>query len=356
MRTKCQRTISHNHRTSPMVIDAHQHVFWHGRNERGLVEDMDEHGIEVAWLLSWEIAPHEHNPAYTKLLDPRHVRPDGTHAGIVLSDLVLARDRFPQRFVLGYCPHPLNEEAPDLLDAAVKIHGVRVCGEWKFRLPIDDPRCLELFRRAGELNCPVVLHLDVPYLTGPGNRPVYQRKWYGGTVSNLSRALKACPQTVFIGHAPGFWREISGDADRAPAVYPDGPVAPGGRLYALFERYPNLWADLSAGSARMALQRDRPHARRFLMRYVDRLLFARDCYGGELMETLRQLELPADALNKLLHHNAVRLVPCASSTEATHGTNDRDGGPSDAAHAAREQVELPASKTSGRSSSATEST
>lgn len=45
--------------SSSRIVDAHQHVFWHGRDDRGLVVDMDECGIEYAWLLAWEIAPWE---------------------------------------------------------------------------------------------------------------------------------------------------------------------------------------------------------------------------------------------------------------------------------------------------------
>jgi len=28
-----------------MMIDFHQHVFWHGRDDLGLIANMDEHGI-----------------------------------------------------------------------------------------------------------------------------------------------------------------------------------------------------------------------------------------------------------------------------------------------------------------------
>src|SRR6185295_12257502 len=111
---------------------------------------------------------------------------------------------------------------------------IRGCAEWKFRMPFDDPRCLELYRAAGRLKCPVVLHLDVPYLPDSEGKAVFQAGWYGGTVANLERALQACPETTFIGHAPGFWREISGDADARSEGYPKGPVTPGGRLYRLF--------------------------------------------------------------------------------------------------------------------------
>ncbi|CAN5490612.1 hypothetical protein BH09VER1_BH09VER1_51810 [soil metagenome] len=290
-------------------VDTHQHVFWHGRDDAGLVADLDEQGIDYAWLLTWEIAPWEDAPEVHGVLNPLHRRLDGTHAGIPLSDLILARDRYPSRFMLGYCPHPMVGNACALLRAAVQIHGVKVCGEWKFRLPFDDPRCLELFRTAGELGLPVVLHLDVPYLLdGAGSRK-YQPNWYGGTVENLERALRACPETVFIGHAPGFWRELSGDADRAGELYPNGPIVPGGRLAELFESYPNLLADLSANSALAALSRSPDYSRQFIIEFADRFLFARDFYGGALGRLLASLDLPGDVLGKVYRANAERLVP-----------------------------------------------
>ncbi len=188
-----------------MLIDSHQHVFWCGRNDDGLIADMDEHGIKKAWLLSWEISPQENDPSYHDMLNPEHCRSDGTHAGIPLSDLLKARDRYPDRFILGYCPHPCLGDAPSLLQAAHRIHGVRVCGEWKFRILFDDPRCLNLFRKAGSLGMPVVLHLDVPYRMDPQfGIMTYRPNWYGGSVAHLQRALEACPETAFIGHAPGF--------------------------------------------------------------------------------------------------------------------------------------------------------
>lgn len=290
------------------IIDTHQHVFWHDRDDRGLIADMDAHGIEYAWLLTWEIAPFEDARHYHGVLNPIHMRPDGTHAGIVFSDLLKAHERFPDRFVLGYCPHPLLGDAPNLLRAAVKMYGVKVCAEWKFRIPFDDPRCLEVFHVAGELKLPVVLHLDVPYRMDPEGKRAFDPKWYGGTVENLERALKACPETTFVGHAPGFWREISGDADNDPAAYPQGPVKPGGRLYGLFDRNPNLYADLSAGSGRFALERDPQHAVQFLTRYQDRLLFARDYYEQDLHKFLQTLKLPSEITEKLYHRNAEKLV------------------------------------------------
>lgn len=291
------------------IIDTHQHTFWWHRDDAGLIADMDEHRIEYAWLLTWEILPGEHSENYTSVLNPVHVRPDGTHRGIPLEDLVIAKRNYPDRFVLGFCPHPLSGNAAERLKAAAGMYGVRVCGEWKFRIPFDDPRCIVLFRMAGELGMPIVLHLDVPFLPDEKGTPVYCDKWYGGTVENLERALIACPDTVFIGHAPGFWREISGDAARVGEAYPKGPVQAPGQVHRLLEKYDNLYADLSAGSGHFALKRDPEHAKKFLTDFSERLFFARDYYGNELHEFLSTLDLDEKVVENIYWRNAEKLVP-----------------------------------------------
>ena len=291
------------------IVDSHQHVRWHQRDEHGLIADLDAHGIAYAWLLTWCLGPAEQDPAHAAYLNPALTLPDGSHPGIPLAELLAVREKFPHRFTVGFCPHPAWPNAPALLESAHRMHGVRVCGEWKFRLAFDDPRCLALFTMAGKLKMPVVLHLDAPWLPHPstGER-TFQPAWYGGTVERLERALQACPDTTFIGHAPGFWREISGNADTSPEPYPHGPVTPGGRLYRLFDTYPNLCADLSAGSGRIALMRDPAHATQFLTRYADRLLFGRDYYERELHDFLQTLPLAAEVVEKIYWRNAERLV------------------------------------------------
>ena len=187
------------------LVDSHQHVRWHQRDEHGLIADMDAHGIDYAWLLTWQLSHTDQAPEYNYCLNPELFLPDGSHPGIPLSELLETKVQYPKRFVVGFCPHPTWEQAPRILESAYNMHGVRVCGEWKFRVPFDDPRCLAIFQKAGELKMPVVLHLDVPTLPDPETgEPVFQPLWYGGTVANLENALKACPDTIFIGHAPGF--------------------------------------------------------------------------------------------------------------------------------------------------------
>ncbi len=293
-----------------MIIDSHQHVFWHYRNDADLVADMDAHGIDIAWLLTWEITPAEWEPQWARVLNPIHAQPDGTSRGVPLSDLLQTSSRYPGRFIVGYCPHPAIGNAPAMFESAYHIHRVRVCGEWKFRMPFDDPRCIALFQKAGELKCPVVLHLDVRFLPDKTTgQPIEQKSWFGGDVNNLERALQQCPETIFIGHAPGFWRFISGDADTNPNAYAAGPVTPGGKVPAMLKKYPNLYADLSAGSGLNALRRDPAHGREFAIQFADRLLFARDYYGGELHDFLKTLNLPEDVQEKIYFRNAEKLVP-----------------------------------------------
>jgi predicted TIM-barrel fold metal-dependent hydrolase len=290
-------------------VDSHQHACWHGRDDAGLVADMDDGGIDFAWLLTWDVPQDEGVRNFRHVLNPAHFANDGTHPGLPLADVLAARERFPGRFVCGYCPDPRVDGAAAVFENAYHMHQIRICGEWKLRMLIDDPRCLELFRKAGDLGCPVVLHLDVPFLADvESGRRTYQPAWYGGTVDNLERVLQQCPDTLFIGHAPGFWREISGDASDSPEVYPSGPIVPGGRLEELFDLFPNLWADLSAGSGLRALKRSPDNARRFLGAHADRLLFGRDYYGSELDDFLQTLELPSEVRDKLYFGNALKLV------------------------------------------------
>ncbi|MCE2438413.1 MAG: amidohydrolase family protein [Candidatus Latescibacteria bacterium] len=291
-----------------MRIDAHMHVNYQGMDAGSLVSEMDAYGIDLAWLLTWYLPPGQDAPRFGGGFSPLNYRPDGTHAGATLDHILAACDRYPGRFIAGYCPCPYEGSAADLFESAWRMHGVRVCGEWSYRLQLDDPRSIQLFRRAGELGAPVVLHLDVPFLPDDNGNPTYQNHWCGGDVGNLERALQACPNTVFIGHAPGFWRYISGDAATSPESYPSGPVAPGGELHSLLDNHPNLFADLSSGSGLNALRRDPEHARDFLIHRADRLLYGRDNTGNELQEFLPSLDLPRAVLDRIYFKNAASLV------------------------------------------------
>lgn len=282
------------------VVDAHGHVKWFGYDARRLVENMDQHGIDVMWLLTWDVEPNECDQSYENVFWPGRF-------GMPLEDVVDAVAQFPTRFVPFYAPDPRRPHALQRLAGAVAHHGIRGCGELKVRVMLDDPHALEMFHYCGENQLPVIFHMDVPLPRGTfGRDPGY---WYCCDWENLARALELCPRTVFIGHAPGFWREISGDADSSADSYPRGPVTPGGRLWSYFDRYPNLHADLSAGSALTALSRDPAKGREFFLRYQDRCLFGRDYFDARMHDFIKSCDLPAGAYRKIMSGNALRLVP-----------------------------------------------
>jgi len=283
------------------VVDIHNHPYWLGHDPKKMVANMDRFGIDRAWLLSWEAPVHEIDPSYRETLNPE------SH-GIPFSDIVRAVEMFPDRFVAGYAPDPRRPEARALLRSAVKLHGVRVFGELKVRIHYDDPDAVAIFHVCADLGLPVIFHLDV--VLPPGSIQKERQFWYGGEIENIERTLRLCPRTIFLGHAPGFWREISGDADREPLGYPKGkPVTPGGRLLKLLDRYPNLQCDLSAGSGHTALSRDLDFTRKFLADYQDRVFYGRDQLDNIHQELLRSLGLPSTVLEKVLAGNALRLVP-----------------------------------------------
>jgi predicted TIM-barrel fold metal-dependent hydrolase len=164
-----------------------------------------------------------------------------------------------------------------------------------------------MYRACGRMGLPVTVHIDYEFDRGTKYpRPNY---WYGGGIEPFARAVRACPETVFIGHAPGFWAHISGDDLYDKAAYPAGPVLPGGRIPELMRECPNLYADLSAGSALTALSRDRAFTVDFLLEFQDRLLFGRDYFDSRMADFLNSLALAEDVLGKIYAGNALRLVP-----------------------------------------------
>ena len=286
-----------------MLIDAHNHANWHGHSAAKLVANMDEHGIDVAWLLTWEAPAAEYGGLDAAAFDPRRTC-------LALDDVLAACEKFPGRFVPGYAPDPRDPRSQGRLRAAVQMHGIRVYGELKLRMCLDNPDAVDMFHLCGELGLPVTFHIDLPHYPGETERK--RHLWYCHGIEALERVLAEVPETTFIGHAPGFWRHISGDADRQGVTYPKGPVTPGGILPRLLREHDNLCADLSAGSALGAISRDPAFGRKFLIEFQDRLLFARDYFDARLMNFLKSLKLPKRAFEKIACKNALRLVPLAT--------------------------------------------
>jgi predicted TIM-barrel fold metal-dependent hydrolase len=287
------------------IIDAHNHPNWCGKDVPALVRNMDELGIEKCWLLSWEIplAEYDAEPYYYKVMDPRGV-------AVPLDMIVEEVKAFPDRFIRGWAPDFRDRTARPRLYQAVKMYGVKVYGELKLRERYDHPDGIAMYRYCAELGLPVTFHLECPEYTLAALSKSAESWpfWYGGDISVVDNMCRLCPETQFLGHAPGFWREISGDAAEDPERYSKGPVTPGGRLLDLMRKYPNLNGDLSAGSAMTALNRDLDVTRSFFIEFQDRLVFARDDFGRAQLDLLEKLDLDEAIVDKIFHGNAERLI------------------------------------------------
>ncbi len=287
-----------------MIIDVHNHPDWHGHDCKKFIENMDRYGIDKTWLLSWESPMGDYNIADVRVTTPINPGPWGP---IGFDRCVAYAEAAPDRFILGYAPDPRRPDAIDRMKAAVSIYGVRVYGEMKLRMMYDNWDAIRMYRYCGEAGIPVLVHVDYSLdygVTYP--RPNY---WFGGGIEAFERAVKACPETNFIGHAPGFWSHISGDDQYDKVEYATGPVLPGGKLIELLDRYSNLYCDISAGSGCNALSRDPEFAKKFLVEYQDRILYGRDCFDNDHQEFLDSLNLPRDVMDKIYFKNACKLVP-----------------------------------------------
>jgi len=179
--------------------------------------------------------------------------------------------------------------------------GAKGFGEHKPGLPIDDPRNLAIYAACAELKLPLLFHLDNERNTDKPGLP------------GLELALRAAPDCPFIGHGPGWWASISGDATQADlGGYPRSKPTPGGAIDRLMEKYPNLYGDLSAGSGVRAITRDLDFGREFFIRRADRLMFGTDFLapGQEVpqLELFGSIELPEEVQRKVYRENARKLL------------------------------------------------
>ncbi len=287
-----------------MLIDIHGHIGRVAPDRRefidvtNLIAKMDAWGIDITCVL----ALSEH--------------PEGAYLECDTEDVIAACARYPGRLIPFCLIDPRYGNRPDMdFSPLIEEYTARGCkgiGELLPKLDFDDPRCLNLYRQAGAFRLPVLFDMmDGPYSYGLCDD-------YG--LPKLEHALRTSPGTVFIGHGPTFWAEISADVPAARrAGYPPGPVKPGGAVPRLLRQYPNLWAEISAGSGHNALTRDRAFGLEFLDEFQDKLMFGTDsCVRSDVtgvwrtVALIRELKasnsLSAEALEKLNWRNCARLL------------------------------------------------
>ena len=260
--------------------------------------------LTAADLLRWMDAHHVAQAIVLPLVNPE------ASSFPLTTDFVFEQTRPHRDRLIPFCaidPRASYSDGQAGMVAMLKRYqaaGARGFGEHKPGLPIDDPRSEVIYRACGELKLPVLFHLDNERnLDKPG-------------LPGLDKMLTACPDTIFIGHGPGWWASISGGLTAADlARYPRGPVQPGGAIDALMDKHPNLYGDLSAGSGAGAIERDLEFGREFLVRRADRLLFGTDYLSpGQAVpqfDLLAGIDLPADVRAKIYRDNARRLLGLA---------------------------------------------
>jgi predicted TIM-barrel fold metal-dependent hydrolase len=176
-------------------------------------------------------------------------------------------------------------------------------GEQKFRVACDSRSIAELAALAQDFGVPILLHFQ------------YER--YNTGLENFHRILEKFPKVNFIGHAQTWWGNVDLKHEQ-PVLYPKGKVTPGGLTDRLLGDYPNVFGDLSAGSGLNFLTRDEEHARWFLDKHQNKLLFGTDCddrvgrgpacQGAQTLAALRRLATTKAAERKMLYENAKRLL------------------------------------------------
>jgi predicted TIM-barrel fold metal-dependent hydrolase len=276
-------------------VDMHTHLgqtWTHTKplSAKALLEWMDEHEVSQSIVLPL-VSPE--SSSYLLTVD------------FVLEETKPHRDR-----LIPFCcidPRTSYTGGPTGLKTMLQRYVDRGCkgfGEHKPGVAVDDKRSSLLYAFCGDLKLPVLFHLEAGKEPRNTDRP---------GLPGLEQMLKDHPNTTFIGHGPGWWASISGEVSEDLAGYPNKPVAPGGAIDRLMDKYHNIYGDLSAGSGSNALTRDLAFARDFITRRQDRLMFGTDYLSpGQPVPQFelfnKKLELPAGVQAKVFRNNARRLL------------------------------------------------
>ncbi len=211
--------------------------------------------------------------------------------------------KYPNRLI-PFCRIDLSKESKiaKRIEKLVKL-GCKGYGEHKVKLRVNDPRAKEVYKVCGELGVPVLIHIG------------WEGNGWNLDIDGFKDVALEFPETIFIAHGEGWWREIS--AEVPPVAYPTGKIKPGGKVEKILEECPNVYADLSAWSGSNALSRDPEFSRKFVEKFKDRLLFGTDFYQRVFtpplliytpFKVIDNLDLDNDIYKAITHNNAAKLL------------------------------------------------
>lgn len=266
------------------IIDIHQHITYSGRTNEQLIAHQKAMGVTTSILL----------PAGSLY---------GLDAECGRNDTVveLSKER-PEEYLF------FANEVTDLPQAREEIErylhkGAIGIGEQKFRVACDSPHLHSLAEAARDYGVPILMH--------------FMHGRYNSGIENMHKTLEKFPTVNFIGHAQTWWGNID-KAHKQEELYPLTKVTPGGMTDRLLSDYPNMFGDMSAGSGLNSLIRDEEHARAFIKRHQDKLMFGSDCndtlgrgpacQGAQILANIRRLAPNKRVERKLLFENAKRVL------------------------------------------------
>ncbi len=284
-----------------LSIDIHQHTLYKARNNAALIAHQRAMGVTQTILL----------PAGSSVIrdSTNQGRYNGLGgAGVGGNDTAFAlAQEYPKEFLFG------SNEVTDLPEARTAIEsylkrGAVIIGEQKFSVQCDSRESQRLYELAGEYHVPILLH--------------FQHNTYNLGFEFFHKMLEKYPNTTFIGHAQTWWANIDKNHSDQTILYPKGPVTAGGMTDRYLSDYPNMFADMSAGSGLNALTRDEDHARGFLERHQEKILYGSDCddhfgtgpkcQGARTIAAIRQLAPNKSIERKILYENAKQVFRIAN--------------------------------------------
>jgi predicted TIM-barrel fold metal-dependent hydrolase len=266
------------------IIDIHQHTNYWRRTDEEMLRHQDTMGI-----------------AHTILLPAGRVY--GLEAQAFGNDSCAAIvKQHPKKYSFFANEVPYIPECREVLEKYLKAGAIGI-GEQKFFVDASGSPAMDtICAVANDYGVPILLH--------------FQHERYNVNYDQFWKVLAKYPRVNFIGHAQTFWANI--DSKQVQEIlYPKWKVTAGGWTDRYLADYPNMYADMSAGSGLNALQRDEEHARGFLQRHQDKLVYGSDCNdrvgqgekcsGSQQIAMVRRLA-SASVQRKIFEGNARKIM------------------------------------------------
>ena len=287
---------THTPEETEPIIDIHQHTDYSGRTDEQLITHQRAMGITTTILLPAG-RPLSYGSTYYGVSNGLQAKTTGNEACQRIAK------QYPKEFIAG------ANEVPDFPEAVTEIEkylklGAPIIGEQKFGIECDSAEMQKIYALAQEYQVPVLMH--------------WQYGMYNRGFERFHKMLEKYPKVNFIGHAQTFWANIDKDHKDQNVLYPKTKVSQGGLTDRLLSDYPNMYGDVSAGSGLNSIMRDEDHARGFLERHQDKLLFGSDCsdsvghgsscQGSQTIAAIRRLSSSKKVERKILYENAKKLL------------------------------------------------